>query len=850
MQDLYASNPLASSTLPASALVEIGPDAAPRSASNTSVLLPRPSDDEIADDFSRIHPLKYSQEHQPVSSSNAPPLEALTITAYPAGHTIGGTIWHIRYGSESVVYAVDWNQARENVMSGAGWLGGGVASGSEVIEQLRQPTALVCSSKRPQVEAMARNWRARDDQLLSHIRESVQTGATVLIPCDTSARVLEMAYFLERAWTEDAELRRAKLCMATHQSDATMKYARSMLEWMDESVVKDFESQVASRTIQGQAAKGTQPFDFKFLKLLERKSQVSRSLASSGSKVFLATSECLDWGFSRDILESMRDDRGNLIILPTKPGTICSGSERSLIDMLSAKLTDENKVVQLDESLDVSEATITPLGLDEAAVYQHYLTRQRQRQDASSVSGGSGLETTADALEDRSSSSSSEDEDEEQQGRMLNTSTTMQHSKRKFGLTDEELGISILIRRKGAHDYDVRGKKGRERMFPFVAKRKRNDDFGDLIRPEDYLRAEEVDDMDTQRSTLEAHKSNTQIGQKRRLDGRSSGPVNGIQIHGGKGSHKRRRSSENAPARRHDDDDTADKLGEGSESEESDYEPAEPIMLGPQKVSFAIRALTVKTKLVAVDYGGLHDKRALQNLLPLINPRSLILTAGSSNETRMTAVDCERLLGLPANKQRDSTRPTRIYTPVEGESVDASVDINAWSLRLSRNLVKTLRWQSFRQLGVATVDGHVQNLQRDELEDGAASKRLKLEENDIETKDTVRQDSKTTVTDIIPVLNELSTGAITGAASFAQSIHVGDLRLAELRRLLKDRGHTAEFKGEGTLLVDDYIAIRKSGIGKIEIESGGGFAVSSSFGIGLSEVKQKIYEGLAVVAAR
>ena len=37
-------------------------------------------------------------------------------------------------------------------------------------------------------------------------------------------------------------------------------------------------------------------------------------------------------------------------------------------------------------------------------------------------------------------------------------------------------------------------KKGRERSFPLAVRRKRNDDYGELIRPEDFLRAEEKED--------------------------------------------------------------------------------------------------------------------------------------------------------------------------------------------------------------------------------------------------------------------------------------------------------------------------------------------------------------------
>jgi len=113
-----------------------------------------------------------------------------------------------------------------------------------VIEQLRKPTALVCSTKRGDKLALAGGRKRRDDLLLDMIRSSVAKGGTVLIPTDTSARVLELAYVLEHAWRESAEspeaenpLKGASLYLAGKKAHSTMRLARSMLEWMDESIV-------------------------------------------------------------------------------------------------------------------------------------------------------------------------------------------------------------------------------------------------------------------------------------------------------------------------------------------------------------------------------------------------------------------------------------------------------------------------------------------------------------------------------------------------------------------------------------------------------------------------------------
>jgi cleavage and polyadenylation specificity factor subunit 2 len=85
----------------------------------------------------------------------------------------------------------------------------------------------------------------------------------------------------------------------------------------------------------------------------------------------------------------------------------------------------------------------------------------------------------------------------------------------------------------------------------------------------------------------------------------------------------------------------------------------------------------------------------------------------------------------------------------------------------------------------------------------------------------------------------------------ARPLHVGDLRLADLRKLMQSAGHTAEFRGEGTLLIDKSVAVRKSGTGKIEIEATAQSSLGRPSGRGLGSflaVKKKIYEGLAVVA--
>ncbi|KAH0553092.1 hypothetical protein GP486_006716 [Trichoglossum hirsutum] len=922
LQDLYASTPLAATIIPTSSLSETSYSHAPSLShrDGPQILLQPPTPDEIATYFSLIHPLKYSQPHQPLPSPFSPPLNGLTITAYNAGHTLGGTIWHIQHGLESIVYAVDWNQARENVLAGAAWLGGASAGGAEVIEQLRKPTALVCSARGAERVALPGGRKKRDELLLDMVKTTVAKGGTVLIPTDSSARVLELAYLLEHAWRtelsrvdEPSVLGTAKLYLASRNIGATMRYARSMLEWMDEGIVKEFEAEGSGGTDsrqnrginlqnagkEGQSSgKGTGPFDFKYLRLLERKSQVDRILnATNGEdgqrsgQVIVASDTSLAWGFSRDIFHRIAADSRNLVILTERTGStetdVASNGgtlgctlwdwweERRDGVALEGGLDGENleQVYGGGRELIIKKAWRMPLEGNEIYMYQQYLATQRQLQNTLQSNNQGVLISSADAIDDSSSASSSSSEsDSERQGKALNISTAMAHSNRnKLNLTNADLGINVLLRGKGVYDYDVRGKRGRERMFPVVVRRVRSDEFGELIRPEEYLRAEERDEVEGQdtaalgdtktnsENTLGKKRKWSDLGMQDRLGRRNSSTArrssNGMnkrrQGEAGRILHNMVNGPEGAER------DLAEALEDADTSEDDDLDN-EPLMAGPSKVIFATETLRCNLKIAFVDFAGLHDSRSLRMLIPLIQPRKLILVGGTPDETLALAGDCRKLLTARAGGTAE-VGAVDVFTPIVGRTVDASVDTNAWVVKLSEPLVKRLHWQKVRGLGVVHVTGRLVALSMEdgqpEAQEGSSCKKRKTikDENErpkLEDRQPVaQQDPKTT-----PTLDVIPASMAAATRSVAQPIHVGDLRLADLRKLLQASGHAAEFRGEGTLLIDGLIAVRKTGTGRIEVEACGGLAMRTSYLRGRGDegafyaVKKKIYEGLAVVA--
>lgn len=871
LADLYASSPLAASIIPTSTISSSSVAARPEGTPN--LLYTAPTPDEIATYFNLVHPLKYSQPHQPIPSNWSPPLGNLTVTAYSAGHTPGGTIWHIQHSLESIVYAADWNQGRENLFSGAAWLG----SSSEIIEPLRRPTALICSSKGVEkTDTLPR--KKRDETLVGLIRETIAQGGKVLIPTDSSARILELAFILNHTWRENISgphadtYRHAKIYMASKSSTSTVRQLQGMLEWLDEAIIRDAEVAMGQG---GDDKKVPNLLDWKYIKQIERKTQFERAMRRSSPCVFLASDTSLEWGFSRQVLDVFAADPRNLVILTehTSTGnTTYSSLARQLMECYRDRAGQASKssiarVVSADgHTAHVRDVRTSSLSPDEDMLYQQHFARQQQIH--SNLQGdNTGADSSVEIAEEQAEESSDdedEEEDTEHQGRALNVSAQMtQSNKRKVGLSDAELGINVLIRSKSVHDFDVRNKRGREKMFPFVPHRSKQDDFGDVIKPEDYLRAEERNDIDGVDMRDGQKPQAAEVGQKRKWEGPAF-------VKEGAKAQKNQKPEQNKKAkiesREPDDIDAliARATGEDpsapgaapatngavseSSDDESDYEPGDADVEGPQKVVFDVRLLTLNLKIAHIDFSGLHEKRDLQMLIPLIRPRKLILISGDESETQALANECRQLLsGEGENATSD------VLTPIIGEMVDASVDTNAWTLKLSRQLVKKLTWQNVKGLGVVALTGRLdaEPLEEPEEADESAKKKLKMaKKEDVETEERASTLPSIAVLDLV---NTAST--VLGVTQYraTQPVHVGDLRLADLRRLMQASGHTAEFRGEGTLLIDSTVVVRKSATGKIEVEAGAGGLSRPQFRTKEMEgsfyaVRKLIYNGLAVVA--
>lgn len=659
----------------------------------------RVSEVEIEAAFDRINALKYLQ-----TTALAGRLDGIIITAYNAGHTVGGTIWKVQRDNENIVVAIDWNHSRDRHLSGAALL----RPDGNANEALLRPTALICSARNASTTLPVS--RKRDEALLESIHRTLEEGGTVLLPCDASARVLELAHLLEQHWQRESPP--YPLFLLTRSVNRTLGYARSMIEWMSASIVSEFEG-------------GASPFEFKHLKLCHSLQKIEAH--PSAAKVILASGIDLETGFSQQIFASICSSPLNLVVFSQTPEE--SSLARELLDIWALHAVEDDEGMRGEVEVSVSKVLRVmksiPMEGGELHDYLQERRTEKQREDERLA-----MEIKSRTILEEESESESSDDEGDAQG--------------LFARADGQVDVGVAVLLTGdVFDYDVRHAKGRNRMFPQIAQRRRVDAYGEIIHPEDYMRAEEQEEM--------RHAPESQItlstGEKRKWD---------ESFRGGRREE-----------------------GGGGEDDEE-----------PTKIVAEMRDVRIACRVRWLDFEGLHDARSLQMIVPQLQARKIILVHGSEEETTTLA---EMLDATP-------NVTSEIYHPGLDSAVNASVDTQSYDIRLDTTLAKNLVWQKLSsEHAVAHVSGRL-------VPGEGGMGGYVLEQTEM-----------------------LRPG----------SLFVGDMRLAELKRLIGSAGHSAEFRGEGMLLCDGNVLVHKDVHGKILVEG----LVSPSF----YDVRSFVYSLLAVV---
>jgi cleavage and polyadenylation specificity factor subunit 2 len=816
-RDAYASDPLAPSSPAREALADVfGPDAPLAGGGGERVLLPRPTPDEVERCFRAVRPLRHAEPLQ----SFSPPLHGLTVTAYHAGHALGGTAWVIQHYAESVVYAADWDQPAEAVLRAAPWC---APVGRDVAEVVRRPTALVCGGRGRGKFAPGSGAGAETGLVVRHLRAAVARGGSVLIPADTCGRALEMAFFLDAAWKTEHGLGGAELYFASGAGTAAMVAAKHLAEWINAEATRKVD---AAEVVEEKEAETDDAVNFKHLRIIDSKMQLRKIVSLTGPKVIIATDISLEWGFARYIFEEFCSDEKNLVLLTesTADGNPESLASR-LWDMWASKASDgpvNEKALSRDVGtgtrISCRTAEIKPLEGNDLSTYQNYLDTKRQMEDDDQFNLG------LDDIFDYSSSSDEEEFDGvglEQQGKALKVSKTLKRVKNRAELPDEELGVDVLVYREGRHDWHVGGKAGKDAMFPVRPGKRlaKIDDHGEVVNPDDFLLPEQKADMDGQAE----QKADFAVGQKRQLIDEAA--KNGI-----KKDMKREPDSDM-------DEDVKD-------VKKSDRDEEDDMQKGPSKAIIGSMTLTLNARLAFVDFGGRDHWNRMQAVIKLMRPRNvLLLGGGSSTENEAMRAECEALLAsLAAAAAGGSGAPGKadLLVPVPGATLTINDDPGSYMARLSPELLRGLQWQQVGRLRVAPV--------RAGLRSAPPPPPPPAGGGDSPPSDGDVEGNAVAAKPGIPTLDVLPPAAAAQLARrVPRTLFLGEVHLPELRRQLLERGFKAEYRGEGTLLVNDHVVLKKSAENHIKIEQVIGLPGISVLDPAFDEVKRLIYGSLAVI---
>jgi len=444
--------------------------------------------------------------------------QGLVITPLPAGHMLGGTIWRIvKDGEEDIVYAVDYNHKKERHLNGCD------------IEHLKRPSLLITDAFNATYTQQRR--RLRDEQLMTNILTTLRGGGNVLVAVDTAGRVLELAHMMDQLWgNKDSGLLAYSLALLNNVAFNVVEFAKSQIDWMSEKLMNMFRE------------KRSNPFQFRHLKLCHSMAEVNKVPAP---KVVLASMPDMECGFARDLFLQWCTNPKNSVILTSRssPGTLA----RQLI----AHQGDRDRVIPLEVRRRIK---LTGAELEEYRQKE----KEKEKKNVSSL-----VEAALDEESD------SEDE--------MEVSFTKAGDKSKPVKHDIVMKPDSVKKQTGF----FKSNKSRYPMYPCHDEKIKYDDYGEIIRPEDF--------MDT------------------------SEPVNNLDSH----------------------------LLHPQEEEEEEVQDKEEV---PTKCVASTQNFAVKCGVQFIDFEGRTDGESIFKLLQQLRPRRAILVRGSQQSLNSLRDFCSEVV--------------------------------------------------------------------------------------------------------------------------------------------------------------------------------------------------------------
>ncbi|KAF1745398.1 hypothetical protein MXB_3697, partial [Myxobolus squamalis] len=168
---------------------------------------------------------------------------SVSVTAYPSGVSVGSTVWLIEVdgGENRIVYAPEINHQNDRHLN------------SITVSHFLKPTLLITGSY-----TMNRSFTKKSNieaRVIDSIKSTITKGGNTMIVTDTAGRVLELLLFLSELYNSEELLKNIASIFVNHVATHVIELAKFQLEWMNENLLKMFQSDSKN------------PFIFDFLKI-------------------------------------------------------------------------------------------------------------------------------------------------------------------------------------------------------------------------------------------------------------------------------------------------------------------------------------------------------------------------------------------------------------------------------------------------------------------------------------------------------------------------------------------------------------------------------------------------------
>ncbi|KAI5966194.1 uncharacterized protein KGF55_000503 [Candida pseudojiufengensis] len=789
----------------------------------------------------------------------------VSITPYNSGHSLGGAFWLIVKKIDRIIYAPSWNHSRDSFLNSANFIN---SSSGNIQVSLLRPTAFITSANL----GSPMSHKKRCEKFLQLVDATLSNGGSAIIPTSVTSRFLEVFHLV------DEHLKGAPIPVyfLSYTGTRVLSYASNLLDWMSSNFNKNWNNADDSSSNNTNFL----PFNPSKVDLVMDPNEI---IQIPGSKIIFCSGVDLRHGdLSSKIFSYLCNDEKTTVILTEKPSNDDSaGLSRTLYNDWK-KLTEERtgKVVDgtavpLEKIVDLSDWTIEEEATgNELIEFQDKITKKRKEKLMAKVRDQKiqnllNADTRLD-VEDSSDDDEIEENEENAAKRAGEIYDSISKTEKQQASTTKE--VDELIQHEAFMMENIKNSfekhlpidirithklKPRQAMFPFFHKRIQIDDYGQVINAKDF---EKTDEVSNAKIIMEGKKK---FDEKRR------------NKHRDKDHNKQKEMIKKITPQEQVNQNLLTKYLDTL------THPVKRVKISERSNSQT--QLRIRCGLAFVDLAGLVDMRSLSIIIQSIKPYNLILLPDEINqkqsgnleqiETFFNSQQIEQKIennkkqiingsrylslanlrdGLLSAASPFSSGKMNIAIAEDNEAIkignDSETDgvngndvigVNNFEITLDDQLVSTLKWKPIGEnYKVAKVFGELELVNTRDEEDNHGqndeSPQLKKRKSDIknylnsDTQLNLKQTSSIISTNLsensleAKILETLQDSKLAQIISKnVPKLAIGNVKLPDLKKKLQSQNFFVEFKSDGTLVVNDSLAIRK-------IAYGGSSGTSSS----------------------